>query len=122
MSSEPQPPGTALPAGPLAETAAGRDLRGCYRQDFERVRRDFDATGSGPAAIGSRTRIVDRLTLTLWDCYFGQGMPRGVAMLAVGGYGRMELFPHSDVDLLFLTAGEGSPGQLKEAVSGACQQ
>ena len=43
--------------------------------------------------------MVDRLLKDLWA---SQGMPRSVALAAVGGYGRGELFPCSDVDLLIL--------------------
>lgn len=50
-----------------------------------------------------RTATVDRLVLSRFP-----EMP-GVALMASGGYGRGEMFPHSDVDLLILTAKEDEP-------------
>ncbi|MBN8441754.1 MAG: [protein-PII] uridylyltransferase [Thauera sp.] len=69
--------------------AAGvRDLRAAY-----------EAQPRTRALLEGRAKLVDATLVALWSAW---EMPTGVALVAVGGYGRGELFPHSDVDLLFL--------------------
>ncbi len=106
----------------MASPAADFVFRDVYRQEFERIRRDFEATGSGLASLSSRTRLVDMLALTLWEQYFSSHANAGCALVAVGGFGRSELFPHSDVDLLFLVEDEGHCDGLRDSVSLLCQE
>ena len=57
---------------------------------------------SGPGAarlLRSLCRHVDQTLAALWQ---RSEMPAGAALVAVGGYGRGELFPYSDVDVLVL--------------------
>ena len=41
-------------------------------------------------------------------------VPAGLALIALGGFGRKWLFPHSDIDLLFLHANERAEGEFKD--------
>jgi len=52
--------------------------------------------------IYSRARMVDQILRLAWE-QFEWHQPENISLLAVGGYGRSELHPHSDIDLLILT-------------------
>ena len=62
--------------------------------------------------LASRTALVDSLVRDRWA-----SMPPGITICAVGGYGRSELFPHSDIDLLILTPDEPTQAVIKEPLS-----
>lgn len=54
--------------------------------------------------VTQRCQFVDSLVKQAWQQHGLDQYP--IALIAVGGYGRGELHPHSDVDLLFLFEGE----------------
>ncbi|HEX7438836.1 MAG TPA: [protein-PII] uridylyltransferase, partial [Caldimonas sp.] len=83
------------------------DRVGGLRAQFLRSKAELLAhfAAARPTAPSARrllralTRLVDQTLLALWQ---EADMPEGTALLAVGGYGRGELFPHSDIDVLVL--------------------
>ena len=98
--------------------SSGSALRDLYSEESSRIAQEFAATGDGRAAIARRTILVENIVLDLWK-EFASGDKHGsskFAIVALGGFGRGWLFPHSDVDLLFLHADRESEEQCKNAI------
>ena len=66
--------------------------------------------------LAERTAEVDRLVLREAGDVLS-AVPTGLAILAVGGYGRRHLFPYSDIDLLLLFESERLAVSQKAAIS-----
>ena len=68
------------------------------------LRSAFEGGATGASTVAARAQAVDQLIQTLWTRAVAETptLGQGIALVALGGYGRRELFPQSDVDLLYL--------------------
>ena len=98
--------------------AASSMMRGRYLRTMLEIRGAYDAGATGKATIAARASALDEMVAALWrfEAAKDPRLASGIAVLAVGGYGRRELFPHSDVDLLFLLDSKASETDAKDAI------
>jgi [protein-PII] uridylyltransferase len=67
------------------------------------------------AIVRGRAKFFDELIRDLWArITWPDGAAQHVALFAVGGYGRGELHPHSDIDLLILV--DGDPAEYRDGI------
>ena len=100
-------------------------LREQYQASIGRLKVAFaEGSETGPGFVRQRAGAVDELVRGLWLQAAGENaqLQRGVALIATGGYGREELFPYSDVDLLFVLSAEAPEREVKLAIRHVSEQ
>ncbi len=92
-------------------------LRERYREEAQTLFSAMDSPAAGVSALREHAEIVDRLLRVQWQKHLGESPD--VCLIAVGGYGRAELYPRSDVDILILYEGENPPAGIEPFLSEA---
>jgi [protein-PII] uridylyltransferase len=85
---------------------------------FERIRAEFQASGDGLSAARMRAGAVDQVIQQLYEEYIASegGGADDLCIVALGGYGRQELFPFSDIDLLIVSSKPATLAALREPI------
>jgi [protein-PII] uridylyltransferase len=104
------------PAIVILQSALGVDQpaasRAALEAASENINQRFVAGEPVAHLVHLRAEIVDRLLVHVWGQHT-DASTEGVALVAVGGYGRGELHPSSDIDIVLL---------LPKKVSKQCEQ
>ncbi len=88
-----------------ANTALQQTCKATTKQVVEVLREHLAHNTPITTLIHQRANFIDRLLQLAWQ-HFMPADDDGIALIAVGGYGRGELHPCSDVDVLLLLAQE----------------
>jgi [protein-PII] uridylyltransferase len=75
--------------------------KGCLNQGRTVLKREFDTGRDTHTLLLGRSWLVDQVLSHAWHLHLGDAA-EVLALAAVGGYGRSELMPGSDIDLLLL--------------------
>lgn len=88
-------------------------LREHVRTEQARLRSTYEATAQATAMLRGRSALIDDVLDEIWQHF---ALPDELSLAAVGGYGRGELYPASDIDLLLILPDE-LDGAHKETIA-----
>ena len=77
------------------------EFKACLQHGNATLKDHFEAGTGATTLIQARSWLVDQVLQRVWSRFMGPARDT-LALVAVGGYGRSELMPGSDVDLLLL--------------------
>ena len=103
---------SATAASKSETPALTASLRARVQKGQDALRADYQARGNATAMLSGRAQLVDQVLREIWQHF---SLPEPYALLAVGGYGRGELYPASDVDILLLLP-PGADGAQRETI------
>jgi len=110
-------PGEIRKAGMPIQSPLSSELKELYDAESSRLQRDFSANKDGSSYLRARSALVESIVLRLAEQFLApEKHSRGIALVALGDFGRTSLFPYSDVELLCLFGSQETENKFSEAV------
>jgi len=91
-----------------------QSLKTALKEADECLEKKFHRNDDVNQLVKARAWMVDQLIIHAWNSLIPAG--ENISLVAVGGFGRGELHPHSDVDLLILLADSPPSEELRGAI------
>jgi [protein-PII] uridylyltransferase len=96
------------------ETLHAKPLAAGLSAAREQIYRDFDEGIAADKLIHDTSKLIDRVLEFCFRHFIGEHSNTGFCLVAVGGYGRSELLPGSDIDLMILLEKKTSQSQQQQ--------
>jgi len=113
------------PAAAAAHRPAVARATAAVAEMRRRIAAQHAAGAPGLATCGLASDLVDAIVTDVWEAALADlpeadaaAVRAGAAVVAIGGWGRREMVPFSDVDLMFLHGG----GRMPEALAAVARQ
>jgi [protein-PII] uridylyltransferase len=96
-------------------------LSSLYAAGSRQIREQFERDHDASVVLRERSNLVDRVLSALYEHFVcaEPGGPQGLCLVAVGGYGRRELHPCSDIDVTFICSSSAHEAAHREATAAA---
>lgn len=93
------------------------------RAGWLEIQERFFATGDAAPVLAGLSALIEQITIDAFQASFGPAPPPGLTLVAVGGFGRRQLAPYSDVDVLVLIERDSQAAAINPPfpiLSGCC--
>ena len=91
----------AIPADWFSNKENLQHFKHLIRLKDKELEQKFDPQQSVRDLLRQKSDFLDEILITSWRHFLGKNADK-LCLIAVGGYGRREQFPHSDIDLVIL--------------------
>ena len=95
--------------GPPMRSDVVSQLKEALQTGYIEIRERFETSGNSLNTLAENSLLIDQLVRVIFDIATDHVYPvanrstsERLSVIAIGGYGRGELAPHSDIDLMFL--------------------